>query len=55
MRYKIKIKDSKQYKVIVTDDNDAMEIGKFDTVKAAKDYLFNFIEDKINKCLYCRY
>lgn len=49
MRYKIKIKDSKQYKVIVTDDNDAMEIGKFDTVKAAKDYLFNFIEDKINK------
>lgn len=49
MRYKIKIKDSKQYKVIVTDDNDVMEIGKFDTVKAAKDYLFNFIEDKINK------
>ena len=49
MRYKIKIKDSKQYKVIVTDDNDVMEIGKFDTVKAAKDYLFKFIEDKINK------
>lgn len=49
MRYKIKIKDSKQYKVVVTDDNDVMEIGKFDTVKAAKDYLFNFIEDKINK------
>lgn len=49
MKYKIKIKDSKQYKVIVTDDNDVMEIGKFDTVKAAKDYLFKFIEDKINK------